>query len=192
MRIIKPILLIVFMSFTLGLYAQSSFMLWGYSDNPKRADSFTFLVRPDGTIPGIVFTAGFDIESFSCISSDPLVFGSVSTDDKTIKIGADFKSAILCFPDGSSIYYRLANPPYALIQYFQNNANTNTNSGGSRVGKQRCSLCHGKGWIAGTSTPTYGNSSSYYCSECGRNVSASHSHDRCPSCGGTGTTQTIR
>lgn len=67
-----------------------------------------------------------------------------------------------------------------------------SSSGGSSVVKQQCSLCHGKGWIAGTSTPTYGSSSSYYCSECGRQVPGSHSHDRCPSCSGTGYITTIR
>lgn len=71
-------------------------------------------------------------------------------------------------------------------------APANNNGGGSRITTKQCSLCHGKGWIAGTSTPTYGNSSSYYCPDCGRNVPASHSHDKCPSCNGKGTIQSIR
>ncbi len=53
--------------------------------------------------------------------------------------------------------------------------------------KKTCSLCHGKGWIAGNKTTTYGNLSPYWCDECNREVPASHSHDRCPSCGGSGT-----
>lgn len=58
----------------------------------------------------------------------------------------------------------------------------NSNSSGTST----CSLCGGKGWIAGSKTPTYGNSSSHWCEECQRNVGASHSHDRCPSCSGNG------
>lgn len=70
--------------------------------------------------------------------------------------------------------------------------NSTSGNPGSAVGSKQCSLCHGKGYIAGTSTPTYGNGGSYYCNECNREVPASHSHDRCPSCGGKGTVPAIR
>lgn len=63
---------------------------------------------------------------------------------------------------------------------------------GSIVGEKTCSYCKGKGWVGGFKTPTYGQGRSYYCSECGKEVSASHSHDRCPSCMGKGTVPTIR
>ena len=36
--------------------------------------------------------------------------------------------------------------------------------------RQTCSLCGGKGWIAGSKTPTYGNSGTHWCSECGKTV----------------------
>lgn len=62
-----------------------------------------------------------------------------------------------------------------------------TSPGYNSGARKTCSLCHGKGWIAGSKTPTYGNSSPYWCDECSREVPASHSHDRCPSCGGSGT-----
>ena len=52
--------------------------------------------------------------------------------------------------------------------------------------QKTCTLCNGKGWIAGSKTPTYGNSDTHWCNECSRNVNASHSHDRCPSCSGRG------
>lgn len=60
------------------------------------------------------------------------------------------------------------------------------NNGGSGGRKKRCSLCNGKGWISGSKTTTYGNLGTTWCEECGREVPTSHSHDRCPSCGGTG------
>lgn len=50
---------------------------------------------------------------------------------------------------------------------------------------ETCSLCHGKGWIAGSSTPTYGNTGQKVCPDCGI-VNQSHSHDRCPACSGKG------
>ena len=52
------------------------------------------------------------------------------------------------------------------------------------VGSKTCSLCNGKGWIPGSKTPKYGNTGTYWCYECGREVTYSHSHDSCPSCGG--------
>ena len=69
---------------------------------------------------------------------------------------------------------------------------SNSGSSGSVVGSKTCSLCHGRGWIAGSKTATYGNGGTYWCSECQSNVGASHSHDRCPSCGGRGTVPTIK
>ena len=68
-----------------------------------------------------------------------------------------------------------------------------SSGGGSSVTHDvTCSLCHGTGWIAGSSTPTYGNGGTHWCGECGREVPASHSHDRCPSCGGKGYITKIR
>lgn len=66
------------------------------------------------------------------------------------------------------------------------NNQMNTGGSGTTTSRKKCSLCHGKGWIAGSKSPTYGNTGTYYCSECQRNVPQSHSHDRCPSCGGKG------
>lgn len=64
--------------------------------------------------------------------------------------------------------------------------NSNSGSSSSPSTQKTCTLCNGKGWIAGSKTPTYGNSGTHWCSECARNVNASHSHDRCPSCSGRG------
>ncbi len=63
-----------------------------------------------------------------------------------------------------------------------------TSPGSTKTRTKVCSLCRGQGWIAGSKTPVYGTSGSYWCEECGREVYASHSHDRCPSCGGSGST----
>lgn len=57
---------------------------------------------------------------------------------------------------------------------------------GTSTTRSTCSLCGGKGWIAGSSTPTYGDTSTHWCTECQRTVGASHSHNRCPSCSGLG------
>ena len=79
------------------------------------------------------------------------------------------------------------------INYNNNNVPiNNSNNSGSSVTQSRCSLCGGKGWIAGSKTPTYGNMGTYWCDECRREVPQSHSHDRCPSCGGKGYTTGIR
>jgi hypothetical protein len=58
-------------------------------------------------------------------------------------------------------------------------------SGKSSSRQSTCSYCLGKGWVAGGSTPCYGTGNKY-CNECRQTVSCSHSHDRCPSCGGKG------
>jgi hypothetical protein len=57
--------------------------------------------------------------------------------------------------------------------------------GGSSSRQETCSYCLGKGWVVGGKTPCY-TSGNRYCDECRQTVSCSHSHDRCPSCGGTG------
>lgn len=64
-------------------------------------------------------------------------------------------------------------------------------SGSSVIGRKTCSMCNGKGWIQGSKTPTYGNMGTYWCDKCHMEVTMSHSHDRCPSCGGSGTVPTI-
>jgi hypothetical protein len=68
----------------------------------------------------------------------------------------------------------------------------NNSSAKSATYEETCSMCNGKGWIPGSKTPTYGNTSTHWCSECNRNVSGSHSHDLCPSCGGKKTRTRIR
>lgn len=69
------------------------------------------------------------------------------------------------------------------------------NSGGSSMTPssttRTCSLCNGKGWIAGSKTPTYGSTTQHWCDECQRTVNPSHSHDRCPSCSGMGYRKSI-
>ena len=65
--------------------------------------------------------------------------------------------------------------------------NYNNSSSGTTGRTQRtCTFCNGKGWRAGSKTPTYGSTGQYYCEECDRMVNPSHSHDRCPSCMGKG------
>lgn len=70
---------------------------------------------------------------------------------------------------------------------FSNSVSSPGGNGTATKSKQ-CSLCKGKGWIAGSKMPVYGTGGTYWCDECGREVYASHSHDRCPSCGGSGNT----
>lgn len=76
-----------------------------------------------------------------------------------------------------------------------NNYNSYPGSGSfdspSCVYETTCSMCNGKGWIAGSKSPNYGTGS-YWCSDCQRTVLASHSHDRCPGCSGTGEVRKIR
>lgn len=69
--------------------------------------------------------------------------------------------------------------------------NINSSSTSTVVGQKTCSTCKGKGWIAGFSTPNYGASGQRWCDACQELVNPSHSHDRCPSCRGTGSQPTI-
>ncbi len=54
--------------------------------------------------------------------------------------------------------------------------------------QRKCSLCNGRGWRGGFRTPVYAgcSTSKRWCRECNEMVGASHSHERCPSCGGKG------
>lgn len=67
------------------------------------------------------------------------------------------------------------------ISTFNNSSDYST-----RRSKETCSFCNGKGWRAGSKTPTYGSTTRYWCEECDRMVNPSHSHDTCPSCMGKG------
>ena len=60
------------------------------------------------------------------------------------------------------------------------NNNTNTNSG-----KKTCSFCGGTGWIANDDAPDF-TGGTKWCSMCNKQVRMSHSHEKCPSCGGSG------
>lgn len=79
----------------------------------------------------------------------------------------------------------------AIIPTYPINHNQNGKSE-SCVGYKTCSMCNGKGWVPGFKTATYGDMSRYWCTECHEEVGASHSHDQCPSCRGTGKTVTIK
>lgn len=89
---------------------------------------------------------------------------------------------------GTDAYESFLRNAQIASQHYNNTSNGTYSNGGSTTttSTKQCSLCKGKGWIAGSSTPTYGNTSSYWCEECSSEVNASHSHDRCPSCGGKG------
>lgn len=52
---------------------------------------------------------------------------------------------------------------------------------------KKCSLCYGKGWIVGANAPDY-TGGTFWCDECDREVNVTHTHERCPSCNGTGKT----
>lgn len=63
---------------------------------------------------------------------------------------------------------------------------TTTKRNTSSTYNETCSFCNGKGWTAGSRTPTYGSTRQTFCKKCNAWVNPSHSHDRCPSCGGKG------
>ena len=68
--------------------------------------------------------------------------------------------------------------------------NSSSGSSYSSPKYKQCSYCKGRGWVPGSKTATYGLTGQYYCSDCGEYVNQSHSHDQCPSCGGTGQVRT--
>lgn len=68
--------------------------------------------------------------------------------------------------------------------------NSSSSSGYTGPKYKVCSYCKGRGWVSGSKTATYGLTGQYYCSDCGTMVNQSHSHDQCPSCGGSGQVRT--
>lgn len=204
MKLIKFFILTVLLLSFSDASAQVTTMLWGYSDNPKREDTFTFVFTLNGAPVSIIFTSGsitsgISIETFKITSLQPVVYTNENDGVSTIEISDDAKTAILRLPDRTTICYRLVVPPAWAIQNGQSNGgynggynDNNSSTGESHVVYVECSLCHGKGWIAGNKTPVYSSGEPYYCPDCHREVPPSHSHDRCPGCQGTGRTPHVR
>src|SRR5574344_1081163 len=88
-----------------------------------------------------------------------------------LESGLNFRFKVLGQGNGADIQVLSGNP-------YNNNSTSSA--------KKTCTLCNGKGWISGSHTPTYGATGTHWCNKCNRKVNASHSHDRCPSCGGLG------
>ena len=94
--------------------------------------------------------------------------------------------SIILYLERASMLYTFDLSSSATPPNYMGGGNSGHIGSNSSTYRQTCSLCGGKGWIAGSKTPTYGNSGTHWCSECGKTVNASHSHDSCPSCGGKG------
>lgn len=94
--------------------------------------------------------------------------------------------SIILYLEGAPMLYTFDLSSSATPPNYMENGNSNNTESNSSTYQQTCSLCKGKGWIAGSKTPTYGNSGTHWCSECRKTVNASHSHDICPSCSGKG------
>lgn len=94
--------------------------------------------------------------------------------------------SIILYLEGAPMLYTFDLSSSATPPNYMENGNSNNTGSNSSTYQQTCSLCKGKGWIAGSKTPTYGNSGTHWCSECRKTVNASHSHDICPSCSGKG------
>lgn len=101
-------------------------------------------------------------------------------------------------PRETSEYTTFLQNAYIMAQMYgtQGNAVSSGGASGRKSGfstvRNTCSGCRGKGWIRGSSTPTYGTSGQHWCSGCGEYVNASHSHNRCPSCSGKGYIDNLR
>ena len=192
MKAIKYLILTILTLSASEAYAQGSFVLWGCNDKVKGWETFTFVVNQPGVISGIIVEKNLNFEAYIQDSEKMLWFNNSDMKGKSLEISANLNSAVLWLPDGSCVQYKLVLPPVSAMQNYPIINNGYSTNGGSCVGTKTCSLCNGKGWIAGCSTTTYVNTGSYYCPDCGRSVPQSHSHDICPSCGGKGTTPTIR
>lgn len=66
--------------------------------------------------------------------------------------------------------------------YDNNNTNTKKTN---NSGKKTCSFCGGTGWITNDDAPDF-TGGTKWCSRCNKEVRMSHSHEKCPSCGGSG------
>jgi len=110
-------------------------------------------------------------------------------------IGVDGTSLTLRYRiNPSDKYVETAN--YVGAAQASNNSNVYSNQSGYNAPaygsssstsqtQRQCTLCNGKGWIVGNSTPVY-DMGEMYCGECGGYYPNSHSHNRCPSCQGRG------
>ena len=141
-------------------------------------------------------TVNYDGRTYSLVPVNVLPQGMVYSNGATVSALIPITCQSMRFCIGNTCMDFVATgmtaAPSATVPQYGGYNNSQSGSTGSVVGTKQCSLCHGKGWIAGTSTPTYGSGGTHYCYECGREVYASHSHDRCPSCSGRGTVPTIR
>lgn len=69
--------------------------------------------------------------------------------------------------------------------YNNENIEENTDSNIYNKTKGKCGTCGGKGYIV-KYTAGFGLSTQEYCEECGKNMSSTHYHHKCPSCDGSG------
>lgn len=139
-------------------------------------------------------------ETFKTISQLRNVCKQMQTDRRNADINESLRRAMAmqmlsnASSTAMSSIGNMVNPSNSSIQTSVYNL-PNLSNGGTRQSHtvtRECSMCHGKGWIAGTSTVSFASSHPYYCEECHREVPSSHSHDTCPSCKGKKEITTIR
>lgn len=165
-----------------------------YASNEQAfAQKFMYKERTIGTYASLSFVEnGISLNvmgsvlNFELKDSDKDVFLYQNPGEKNTLLISKTNYSMILYLEGAPMLYIFDLSSSATPPNYMENGNSNHPRSNSSTYQQTCSLCKGKGWIAGSKTPTYGNSGTHWCSECSKTVNASHSHDSCPSCGGKG------
>lgn len=141
----------------------------------------------------------------SCLSANnQLMTPVVFTPGMSVIVKRSDTGQVVCkesIPNkNSSAYNNYVQNGINNAQLYGNMMNSNASSGqksesksnNSTTVKTTCTGCDGRGWVPGSSTPTYGNTGTYKCNECNKVVTHSHSHDKCYSCDSKGYINRIR
>lgn len=137
---------------------------------------------PDGTIfhlPYVSSNQGWHIFGNSSNSS---VVCMLTTDCKNMKVTIDDSNTYNCIIVGPATTYSqpVASQPYNSVPSYEGGEPSQ-----NVMKKHRCTYCNGRGYVIGNKTPDY-SGTKIYCQECNGTFPGTHSHDLCPSCGGTG------
>lgn len=184
-----------------GYYGVMGYMTF-YEDKIVVNDQITFYRMGEKESGSVVFADGgrslygknilllmeFMTEHNNILLKSPTPFFCIMTKNGSSKSNFEYRNIFFYTEKEWAIlnsnYSESGNMPTNTYSsgYENNNTNNNTNT---NSGKKTCSLCGGTGWIANDDAPDF-TGGTKWCSMCNKQVRMSHSHEKCPSCGGSG------